>query len=132
MSEPRVIVGAEGIRGCKNTSGSDMAKGVIVKLKASPTVDDEIDLEAANDGAIYGVTMQAISDAAWGNVQVLGRALVLASTTVAAGVRVMPTTGGKTLTATTGNSVLGLAVTAGAADELHEIELSGPGGAAMP
>lgn len=132
MSEPRVIAAAHDIRAAKNTSGADMAKGVFVKLKASPTVDDEVDLEATNTGAIYGVTMEAIADGEFGNIQIRGRALVLAGGAIAVGARVMPTTGGKSLTATAGNSVGGLAVTAGASDELHEVELAGPGGCEMP
>ncbi len=120
------------VRPGKNTSGSDMARGVFVKLKASPTVPNEIDLEATNTGAVYGVTANAIADGEWGDVYVGGSVPVLAGGTIAAGVRVMPTTGGKSLTATAGNSGAGLAVTAGAADALHEVELSGPGGAEMP
>lgn len=128
----RVIVNDRDIRSGKNTSGSDMAKGVIVKLKATPTVPDEIDLEATNTGAILGVTMEAITNGSWGNVQIRGKAAVLAGGTIAVGARCMPTTGGKSLTATAGNTVLGLAVTAGASNELHEVELLGPGGAEMP
>jgi hypothetical protein len=120
------------VRQAKNTSGSDMAKGVIVKMKASPTVPDEIDLEATATGVIYGVTQNAISNGEWGDVVIRGRAEVLAGGTIAAGVRVMPTTGGKSLTATAGNSVLGVAITAGTASALHEVELLGPGGAEMP
>lgn len=120
------------IRQAKNTSGSDMVKGVIVKLKATPTVEDEIDLEETNTGAIYGVTLNAIADGRYGDIVISGRAEVLAGGTIAVGVRVMPTTAGASLTATAGNSVLGLAVTAGASGALHEVELLGPGGAEMP
>jgi len=130
--EPRVQVDPNDIRSGKNTSGSEMAQGVIVKLKASPTVDDEVDLEATNTGVIYGVTMQVIADGEWGNIQIRGRAKVLAGGTIAVGARVMPTTGGKSLTATAGNSVLGQAVTAGSSDAIHEVELAGPGGCEMP
>jgi hypothetical protein len=105
-----------------------MAKGVIVKLKATPTIEDEIDLEASNTGVIYGVTMHVIPDDEWGDIQIAGKALVLAGGTIAVGVRCMPTTGGKSLTGTANTSNLGIAITAGAASALHEVELAGPGG----
>ena len=132
MTQPTAIVGPDDIRGCTNTSGGAIVKGTILKLKASPTYEREVDVEATNTGAIYGVAMHDADDDAAVDVQIRGQALVLAGGTIAAGVRVMPTTGGKSLTATAGNSVLGLAVTAGAADELHEVELNGPGGCEMP
>lgn len=124
--------GPDDIRQGKNTSGSDMAKGVIVKLKATPTETLEIDLEATNTGVIYGVTMEAITNGERGNVQIRGIAEVLAGGTIAVGVRCMPTTAGASLTATAGNSILGVAVSAGASGSLHMVELAGPGGSEMP
>ncbi|MCP4674354.1 MAG: DUF2190 family protein [Deltaproteobacteria bacterium] len=119
-------------RQVKNTTGSTLAKGVWVKLNAFPTVEDEIELEDSNTGAIYGVTAYEIEDGKMGDVVIRGRAAVLAGGTIAVGARVMPTTDGKSLTATIGSSVGGLAVTAGVADAYHEVELLGPGGAEMP
>lgn len=116
-----------------NTSGSDMALGVAVKLKASPTVPDEVDLEATNTGAIYGVTMAAIANTATGDIAIRGRVPALAGAAIAAGARVMPNTGGKFITATAGNAVAGLAITAASGDAvLFELELLGPGGVEMP
>lgn len=116
-----------------NTSGSAMAKGVAVKLKATPTVPDEVDLEASNTGAFYGVTKQALANNAAGDIAISGRVLALAGAAIAAGVRVMPDTGGKFVTATAGNTVAGLAVTAASGDATYfELELQGPGGAEMP
>jgi len=110
-----------------------MLKGVAVKLKASPAVPDEIDLEATNTGAIYGVTGNAIENGRYGDVVIRGRAEALAGAAIAAGVRVMASTGGKLVTATAGNSVAGLAVTAASADgDFFELELIGPGGCEMP
>ncbi len=119
-------------RQVKNTTGSTLAKGTFVKLKASPSVEDEVELEDSNTGAIYGVTAYEIEDGKMGDVVLRGRAAVLAGGTISPGVRVMPTAGGKSLTATVGSSGGGLAVTAGALDAYHEVELLGPGGAEMP
>lgn len=132
MSGNFVQYGIDDVRRGKNTSGSAMVKGVIVKLKATPTEPLEIDLEATNTGVIYGVTMNACANNEAVDVQIRGIAEVLAGGTIAVGVRVMPTTGGKSLTATAGNSILGVAVTVGAADALHLVELAGPGGSEMP
>lgn len=130
MAEPRVIVGPDQVRSGYNGSGSDIPKGTIVALDL--TVDHQIAVEATATGVYYGVTMEAIADGEWGNVQIRGKALVLASTTVTAGVRVTATTAGTTVAASAGNAVLGIAVTAGTAAALHEVELCGPGGLEMP
>jgi hypothetical protein len=130
--EPRAIVPEYFVRGMKNTSGSDMAAGVFVKAKASPTVDDECDLEASSTGSPLGVTMAAIANGEWGDVQVGGRAKVLASAAIAVGARVSPTTGGKSVTTTGSATVCGIAMTVGAADTLHEVELVPRGSTAGP
>jgi len=130
MAEPRVIVGPDQIRQGYNGSGAAIPKGTIVSLDL--TVDYQIAVEATATGVFFGVTMEEIADGEWGNVQIRGKALVLASTTVTAGVRVTATTDGETVAASAGNAVLGIAVTAGTASALHEVELCGPGGLEMP
>jgi hypothetical protein len=125
-------VTAPEVRPGKNTSGTDMVKGVIVKLKATPIVPGEVDLETSNTGAIYGVTNEAIANGKWGGIAIRGRVEVLGGGTIATGVRVMPTAAGASLTCTAGNSVLGIAVTDGALAAYHVVELTGPGGARMP
>jgi len=128
-NQPRVIVAAEDIRSGKNTSGSDMAAYVMVKATASPTVDDEVDLETSTTGVWLGVTMDAIADDDYGNIQTGGRAICTAGAAVAVGVRVMTTAAGKVITATANTSTVGIAMTAAAADtDLIEVELSAPGG----
>ena len=132
MTEPTNIVGPDSIRSGKNTSGSEIAKGTIVKLAATPTVRDEIEPAGAVTDAFYGVAMEDIPDDGWGNVQVNGKAIVLGGDDVAVGARVTSTAAGKGDEAAAGNAVLGIAVTAGADGELFEVELTGPGGTEMP
>lgn len=115
-----------------NGTGSDIAKGVIVKLKVAPSQNFEVEIEATSTGVIYGVTQNIIENGRTGDIVVGGVAEVLAGGTITPGVRVMPTTGGKSLTATAGNSVLGIALTTGTASALHNVVLSAPGGAEMP
>ncbi len=116
----------------RNATGSTIVKGVFVKWKTSPTYQDEIEIAAGNTDAVLGVAAHDIEDGTVGDVYVRGTVPVLAGGTIAVGVRVMPTTGGKSLTATAGNSVGGISRSPGTADALHEVELAGPGGAEMP
>lgn len=133
VNQPRRIVPDKGIRSGKNTSGSPILKGRIVKLKASPGVDDEVIPAAAASDAFYGVTTHDIADGEWGDIQVEGRAVVVAGAAIAVEARVTFGTGAKGAAASTGDSVLGIAVTEATTDgDEIEVDLSGPGGAAMP
>jgi hypothetical protein len=132
MSQPTAVVPDKGIRKIYNGTGGDLVQGICVKLTASPTVHSEIELADAATDPCYGVLMHDVADTEYGDCQVAGIALALASTTVAAAARVTGTTGGKTVAASAANAVFGVAVTAGATDTLHEVELTGPGGAEMP
>lgn len=132
MSQPVQIVGEADVRTGYNGTGSEIAQGVIVKLKASPAVKGEIEVSATATDGYWGVAMHDIADGEYGDIQIRGVAFALADTTIAVGARVMATTGGETATATAGNAILGVAVTAGVADTLHEVDLSGPGGGEMP
>lgn len=134
MAEPTNIVPKEFIRPGYNGTGTAMVQGQLVKLKASATIKDDIELATGATDPVYGAVMDpsGIADAARGNIQVMGRAKVLADGTIAVGARITATTGGESTTASAGNTCAGVAVTAGVADTLHEVELNGPGGAEMP
>lgn len=120
-------------RTVKNATGSALAKGKIVVISAAPTDKGEVELADAATDVFYGVVANAdIPDGSYGDVQVLGIAPVLAGGTVAAGARVTADASGDGVAASTGNSVLGVAVTAGADTYLFEVDLAGPGGGAMP
>jgi Uncharacterized conserved protein (DUF2190) len=132
MTELTRVVPDHAIRMVYNGTGGTLSQGTFVKLKAAPTYKGEIEAADGNDDPVYGVLMADVLNGARGDCQIFGIAKVLASTTVAVGVRVMPTTGAKSVTATAGHAVIGIALTAGATDTLHEVELSGPAGARMP
>jgi hypothetical protein len=115
-------------RPCKNASGSTIAIGKIVKISASPTVNLEVEVVSAVTDALYGICANAaIADGEMGDVQIGGIALVMAGDTVAVGARVTTDASADGVTATDGDSILGVAVTAGTDGELFAVELTGPG-----
>lgn len=126
------IVPEDGVRPVYNGTGGTLSKGTFVKLKAAPTYQNEIEAAAGNDDPVYGVLMEDLATANYGDCQIEGKAQVLAGGTIAVGARVMPTTGGVSLTATVGHAVIGVAVTAGTLAALHEVELTAVGGVEMP
>lgn len=126
------VVPEYAVRQVYNGTGGTLSQGTFVKLKASPTYKNEIEASAGNNDPVLGVLMNDLATGVYGECQIRGVAQVLASTTVAVAARVMPTTGGKSLAATAGAACIGVAVTAGATDTLHEVELTGPGGVEMP
>jgi len=126
------IVPEKGVRQVYNGTGGTLSKGTFVKLKASATYKGEIEAAAGNTDNVYGVLVNDIADASRGDCQIAGRAIVLAGGTIAEGEQVMPTTGAKALKATSGNSIVGTAVTVGAASAYMEVELGAGCGAAMP
>lgn len=115
-----------------NGTGGTLSKGYIVNAKAASTIPGEVVLATATTDGYLGVVAEDIADATWGDCQVYGVALVIGKGAVAVGSRVMFGTGGKGDVATATNSILGIALTLGAADTLFEVALSGPGGGEMP
>lgn len=132
MTELTRVVPEYGVRQIYNGTGGTLSQGTFVKLKASPTYKNEIEAATGNTDAVLGVLMADVATAHYGDCQVYGVAQVLAGGTIAVGARVMPTTGAKSLTGTSGNSNVGVAVTAGTASALHEVELTGPAAGAIP
>jgi hypothetical protein len=131
MTELTRTVPEHAVRAVYNGTGGTLSQGTMVKLKASPTYEGEIQAATGTTDAVYGILMADLATGHWGDAQIQGVAQVLAGGTIAVGARVMPTTGAKSLTCTTGNSVVGIAVTAGTASALHQVELT-LGSAAMP
>lgn len=118
MAEPTVT--APESRSVKNTSGADIAKGTIVKLKA--TGIREVEPTVAGNLA-YGVAAEAIGDTEWGRVQRSGIALVIAGGVLTVGGEVASDANGKAADAASGNRVLGQALTNPGANELAEVDL---------
>lgn len=112
-----------------NNTGSTIVKGTIL---VQGTTQEEITPATAATGPFVGVAGEDIADGEWGRVVVQGTALVLFSAALTIGVRATSTAAGKAAAAASGNAVLGIVREAGAVDTLAEVELSGPGGAAMP
>jgi hypothetical protein len=121
MTEPRVIEPVS--RSVKNTSGADIAQGVIVNLKATGTSGlAEVEPATAGDLA-YGVTADAIADDAIGRVQRSGVALVIANGTLTIGGECASDADGEAVDATTNARVLGQVLTNPGANELAEVDL---------
>lgn len=132
MTELTRVVPEGAIRQVYNGTGGALSQGTFVKLKTAPTYKNEIEAAAADTDAVLGVLMADVANLSYGDCQVSGRALVLAVGVVAVGARVTPAAGGTGTVAAATNTCVGVAVTIGAAAELMEVELTGPGGAAMP
>lgn len=114
----------------KNASGSDMAKGVGVKL--SQSADDEIALsDTPGTDVFFGVTRSIIKNGDWGDILVLGLAVVLGGETVTQGKLLTVGTGGKFFAhaSSAGDTdlVAGVSNRDVQADVLTEMWLSGPG-----
>lgn len=132
MTELTRVVPEYGIRQVYNNTGGTLLQGTFVKLKTAPTYKNEIEAAAAATDPVLGVLMADLPTATMGDCQISGRALVLALGAVAVGVRVTPALGGTGDAALATKTCVGIAVTLGAAATLMEVELTGPGGAAMP
>lgn len=125
------VVPEYAVRPVYNGTGGTLSKGTFVKLTAS-TTKNEIVAATANKDPVLGVLMADVANGAYGECQIEGVAQVLGGGVIAVGARVMPTAGAVSLTCTAGESVVGVAVTAGSSGALHEVELTGVGGAEMP
>jgi hypothetical protein len=124
-NEARVI--APESRSVENTSGSAIAKGTILAAAATGT-DGLVEVAAAGAGVLaYGVASEAIADGAVGRAQVRGVALVLAGAALTIGGEVASDASGNAVDATTGDRVLGTALTAAGAGLLAEVDLAGFG-----
>lgn len=119
------IVPDKGIRAVKNSTGSTLAANVLVSIVAAGTEDPiQVRLPTGAGVKTLGVTMRAISDTHNGDVQVEGRAIVLAGAGgIAVGQEVSATTAGAAVAATAGHIIAGVCVKAAAAGVLGEIEL---------
>lgn len=128
MGQLRTRCGAEDIVSKKNSSGSTIVLGSIVKLT---TTEDTIALPGASTDSCFGIVREDIADGAYGNIQTHGLAIIKAGGSVAVGDDIMPTTAGKGVTwsagAGTNAALIGKANTAASADEYFECELAGPG-----
>lgn len=130
MGEPRRIVPADFVRSKKNSSGSDIAANTVVMLDSTA---DLVILPSGTTVPMFGVTMEVIKNGYWGSVQVMGMAVCRAHGALATpGVKLMPTTAGRvdawSAGAGTNAALVGLlGTTAGAQDDLVEVELAGPG-----
>lgn len=129
MPEPRAIVPDKSIRPGRNTSGADIAKGVFVQLVAAGTEDpNQVQLPTGAGGKVYGVTMNGIKNGSIGDIQIEGRAKLLAGAGgLAVGQDVATTTAGAGVAAATGNIVAAQCVVSAAAGVVAEVELAGPG-----
>ncbi len=138
MAEPRAIVPEKGIRPGLNSTGSDIAKHVLVQMAAAGTEDPtEIELSDAG-GPVFGVVVSSqvrvdvtpdvgIPNGQIGDIQVEGRAVILAAGAIPSGSLVMATATGAVIVATATNTPIGKAVTVGVDTEFLEVELAGPG-----
>ena len=134
MTQPRSIKEPDDIRAKKNTTGTTILARTVVKLH---TAKDEMRLPAATTDHLYGVALYDIPDGAWGDFQIRGRALCRAAGALATlGIRLMSNVTGQVVAwaaaAGTNAQVVGtLETTAGAANDLVEVELAGPGAIAQ-
>lgn len=132
MSEPRVIKAPESLRSGVNYSGADIPAFRVIDTDATPskaTAHDAVEAQATTNGKVIGVTTEAFTDDddVYRTYQVSGRAKIEAEAAIAVGALVMPGTGGKVVTRTGTNTVIGEAKTAAAADtDIIEVELNLP------
>lgn len=130
MPQARSIKGADDIRAKKNATGSTIAKARVVKLD---TDSEEILLPGATTDHLYGVTLAAIPNLAYGDIQTRGRAICTAAGALATrGILLMTDTAGKVVAWSaaggTNAAVVGTLETTAAADgDEVEVELAGPG-----
>ena len=120
----------EGSRTANNSSGSDIPAGTLVALVA--TGHREVEAVDAITDVVYGVAVEDIADGERGLVYIRGTALVLANAAVTVGGLVTAHTNGRVVDAASGGRIVGIALEAGAAGELVEVELAGPGASLAP
>jgi hypothetical protein len=131
MPQTSVIVPDKGIRACRNSTGADIAAGILVSLVPTGTEDPyQIRLPGANGAKVIGATMNPIKNGDIGDVQVEGRTRVLfAAGGLAVGGDVTASAAGQAMVAGAGNIICGICVRSAVPGDLGEIELSSPVGA---
>ncbi len=127
MTQPRSKP-TEILPGLNNTGSTIAAYRVVVR---DATGVDEIALPGAVTDDVYGVTMAAILDDKYGDIQTRGVAICTAAAAITQGARLMMDTAGKVLTWTAAGganaAVVGIAdIAAGAFGDLLEVTLAGP------
>jgi len=131
MTQPASIVPTGAVRACYNNTGLTLAAGAAVMLDSGGA--KYVKLPTGYTVALFGVVKAAIPTGEWGDVQVSGVALVLASAALATpGIQLMAATDGKAEAFAAAKDVnvhvLGqLLSTATAANELVEVDLNGIG-----
>jgi len=123
---------AGNVRACKNTYGTQIDFGSIVKIKASPSVRGEITISTAANDAHYGVAPYDIADEAYGDIIIRGQAKILCAEYIQAGDRVTADSNGQGVVAVSGNGFIGVATESAPVGSYVSVELIGPGGAEMP
>lgn len=107
-----------------------LAGGAIVKdrlVKLSTTANNTVLEATASTGDVYGVALAAAATGEPVAVQQTGKARVVAGAAITAGDQLMWATGGKVVTATGTNTVLGVALEAALADgDVIEAEINCP------
>lgn len=117
----RIPIGPNGDIPVKNTdSSNDLVVGNVVTIDASNPMSATqqapgVKLGANNDFA-FGVVVEAIARNAYGRVQILGIAPVVASAAITAGAVIQAAASGKVVTQSSGQPQLGQALTAAAAN----------------
>lgn len=118
------------ILGCYNATGSTILRGTIVKLVAAASVPQQVQPAAAATDPFFGVAMADVPNLTFGDIQTDGVAIVLAGGVVAVGANVTSDGSGKGVAASSGNAIVGLAITDGVNNGYMEVKLATPGGEA--
>lgn len=135
-AETTAIVPDKGIRPGLNIGAADIPEGTFVVLTAGAG-DAPYSIAVSGDGAgVLGVTTELIVGTTnapngtprRGNVQVVGKARVIAAGATVRGGPIASDASGQAINAATGDITAGLGVTVGVATEFMEVELAGPGG----
>ncbi|MEA3225126.1 MAG: hypothetical protein U9Q07_04185 [Planctomycetota bacterium] len=132
MTEPRRIDPV--YRTGYNGTGGTLSKGTIVNRRGAGGIDDEIVAATAATDPYMGILANDILNSEYGDVQVGGVGVALAgSSGVTVGDRIMWETVADCIPCTSGNAILGIALTTAGSGEYFEIELvAGGGGPEMP
>ena len=135
-AETTASVPDKGIRPGLNIGAADIPEGTFVVLTGGAG-DAPYSIAVSGDGAgVLGVTMELIvgTDNApngtprRGNVQIVGKARVIAGAATTRGGPIASDASGNAIDAASADIVVGQGVTVGVDTEFMEVELAGPGG----
>lgn len=116
-------------------AGADLSAKQFYLVKSNTAVEDGVVLAAAATDEIMGVLMDKPASGEWGAVAMIskgGKAPVKYGGTVAKGDKLTSDASGLAITTTTaGNKVIGIAVKAGVANDIGEVDL-GVGPSVVP